>query len=651
MRSLPLSEPARVGRKLRCPQCGCPFTVTAHDLGIAPSPAAHNLAAPPVETRAAPSPIPGQSPSPQPSRGLLLAGILTGLVVFLGGAVALALYFANREPPDSRTASNDPSKDDKDTKDQGGQKARDSNPAATAGGERSPRPSTTELPKEQIVRPSDYEKPRPKPDADPVRDPMAPAPPDPTKFHTSLSAEDQTRANKAIERGVDYLKTNQKLDGTWNGPGHPLGMAALPALTLLECGVPADDKSVQKAAAFVRAHAPGNNATYDIALSILFLDRLGDKKDEPLIKKLGLRLIAGQAASGGWSYKCDLIDPRAEPGFLFVLEQTRPRNPLELFVTGTDGKANLELIGIDQKVKLSPELIDMSTRLDPDGPFRGVLDGVSKLRPDVKAPDSTVPRNDANLTGKERKEKTEATRIAFAKLPPELRRVPALQPPSSMKELPRGDNNKTDNSNTQFAILGVLAAAQHGVPAERAMGLIVQRFRTSQNTDGSFGYHFARGTNMPGEPPMTGAGLIGLAVTHGLTAGVKMEGMAAKGVQDKDIQKALKALSRNIERPLDKAGRPPRRQPINLYFLWTVERVGMLYGLPKINDKDWYHWGAEELLQAQMKDGAWMAGGYPGTSLQTDTCFALLFLKRANLAKDLTVKIQSKLELIIEDKP
>ena len=39
-----------------------------------------------------------------------------------------------------------------------------------------------------------------------------------------------------------------------------------------------------------------------------------------------------------------------------------------------------------------------------------------------------------------------------------------------------------------------------------------------------------------------------------------------------------------------------------------------------------------------------------GSNNTVDTCLALLFLKRANLAKDLTIKI-NKLELITEDKP
>src|SRR5438067_5141638 len=102
-----------------------------------------------------------------------------------------------------------------------------------------------------------------------------------------LPAADQARVDQAIERGVSFLRKAQGPQGTWaDARGRPLGYAALPGLTLLECGVPATDPAVRRAAAFVRRQAPGNDATYEISLAILFLDRLGDPQDEPLIRAL-----------------------------------------------------------------------------------------------------------------------------------------------------------------------------------------------------------------------------------------------------------------------------------------------------------------------------------------------------------------------------
>jgi hypothetical protein len=210
----------------------------------------------------------------------------------------------------------------------------------------------------------------------------------------------------------------------------------------------------------------------------------------------------------------------------------------------------------------------------------------------------------------------------------------------------------TDNSNTQFAILGVWAAGRHGVPMERTLALLVKRFRKSQNDDGSWGYHFSTIEEMRGSPAMTCSGLLGLAVGHGLIAGASSSNRPS--AKDTAIKKGLDALSQHIGRPLGDppgriARRPARRaitrSPINLYFLWSVERVGMLYGLRTIAGKDWYHWGAEMLVDHQDANGGWMCDGYHGTSFQTDTCFALLFLKRANLTRDLTQRLQFLVEV------
>lgn len=95
-----------------------------------------------------------------------------------------------------------------------------------------------------------------------------------------------------------------------------------------------------------------------------------------------------------------------------------------------------------------------------------------------------------------------------------------------------------------------------------------------------------------------------------------------------------------VDRQTAQRPRTKRSEAINLYYLWTVERCGVLYKRRDISGKDWYRWGAELLLDHQTADGSWMAGNYPGSMPITDTCFALLFLKRANLAKELTKKLE-----------
>jgi hypothetical protein len=99
------------------------------------------------------------------------------------------------------------------------------------------------------------------------------------------------------------LRKLQGADGKWPHPH--IGATALAGLTLLVCDVEADDPAVQRAAQAVRHDCPALSHTYSIALAILFLDRLADPDDTPLIESLTVRLLAGQIqASGDWTYSC-----------------------------------------------------------------------------------------------------------------------------------------------------------------------------------------------------------------------------------------------------------------------------------------------------------------------------------------------------------
>ncbi len=144
--------------------------------------------------------------------------------------------------------------------------------------------------------------------------------------HLPLPPQEQEWVNNAIDRGVRYLKKNQQKSGTWAKPntGHRVGYAVLPALTLLECGVPPSDPLIQRAAEYVRTRQGRLNETYELALSILFLDRLGDPRDKQIIQTFALRLVAGQSATGGWGYRCPPLGPKVEKELMTALRYVNP---------------------------------------------------------------------------------------------------------------------------------------------------------------------------------------------------------------------------------------------------------------------------------------------------------------------------------------
>jgi hypothetical protein len=78
-----------------------------------------------------------------------------------------------------------------------------------------------------------------------------------------------------------------------------------------------------------------------------------------------------------------------------------------------------------------------------------------------------------------------------------------------------------------------------------------------------------------------------------------------------------------------------------LYYFWSVERVGVIYGIKQIGGRDWYDLVSKDLVASQQGDGHW-DDAFPGS---IDTCFALLVLKRANIAKDLTEKVEQYFDI------
>ncbi len=426
-----------------------------------------------------------------------------------------------------------------------------------------------------------------------------------------LSKEEQARVEHAIDGGVAYLKRSQGRQGSWAGQWetHTVGYAALPGLTLLECGVPADDPVIRRAAELVRRDGPKLDFTYEISLSILFLDRLGDLKDRELIRTLAVRLIAGQMRTGGWTYGCPLLAKRSQEEILAALHKLDP-----------------------------PELAESTTKRG-EAPLEGVTAGKpsAPVVGDAKQPKSIPTKT--KPTAKKEGQTTEHS----PEVPVALKKLPVFRDPDQMMKqlLSKGRSSDTsDNSNTQFALLALWVAQRHGVPANRSMRMIVRRFQSSQNPDGSWGYGYLFGGGLRERPAMTCVGLLGLAV--GL--GIAPQARAANDQKPADLDRiraGFTALNKSVGKPAGKW----RNQPLtDLYFLWSVERLGVLYSLPTIGENDWYRWGAEMLIANQQKRGYWTGGGYTGSTSTLDTCLALLFLKRANFVPDLTAKLRLKPE-------
>jgi hypothetical protein len=554
------------------------------DHADAPTP----LPAAPVARPAMPAAVPAVRPASRPGAkrnpAVVLVLILVGAVVFLGTGVALAVYcFSGDEKPRADDGPRPPVVENP------GPAKENPNPGKDKKkGDKQPQPSP--LPEERPARNPDRRRQ--------VQERV-----DNTVAVPALPRQERERVDTAIKQGVAYLLKKQNDDGTWtpgrgedrNLEGFKVGYTALAGLTLLECGVKPDDPAIQKTARFIRSEALRTLGTYDLSLAILFLDRLGQGKvndrDKSLIQKLALRLVAGQKISGGWSYQ-------GVP--LTAVEQT-------------------QLLALLQKHK---DTLDSSLDLNEVRRSKLVLEGSDPIPEKLK--NLAVWKKDTT--------------------PPPL----------------DGDRSKltgeSDNSNTQFAVLALWVAKKYDVPLERTLALIVKRFQKGQNEDGSWGYlankHEVVGFHerLPGgkrvertvkNPTMTCAGLLGLAVGMGLSNEVNIKGGGKvprrRAADDPKVKAGLDLLGEFI----GEFNKPWQKVSLtDLYFMWSVERVAVIYNLPQIGGRNWYAWGAEMLVGNQTKDGNWQNGHYPDSTPVIDTCFALLFLKKANLAVDLTSKLQ-----------
>lgn len=419
----------------------------------------------------------------------------------------------------------------------------------------------------------------------------------------SAAAASPKEIDAAIKKGTDALRARytQKITinpaNTNDGVGGP-GITCLSGIAMLEAGVNIADPSLKNIIEAVRNAAYSQTKTYHVSLCLMFLDRLGDPADVPLIQILAVRLLAGQTALGGWHYDCITGVQPADEQFLRAIKP---------------------------------------------------LNGPPRMHPDVEKYAGTL--HPVNTTG--------VTHV------------------------------HDDNSNSQFAILAVWLARKHGVRVDPALETIEKRYMTSQGQNGGWAYPGgAEGLGMlqTSSPSMFCAGLIGMAtaIARREERRAKLEAPKKEEAPKQEAPDPKKssddpffnppATKPKIEpkKPAPKYAEDDRDRIVkaafaglgeivaasaranqgalslkndrhgfhDLYFFWSLERACVIFGVEKLGGLDWYEAGATTLVAAQNADGTW-SGKYP---TEVTTSFAVLFLLRSNLARDLAGGIQRNTE-------
>jgi hypothetical protein len=424
----------------------------------------------------------------------------------------------------------------------------------------------------------------------------------------TINAATPKEIDAAIKRGADWLKANNRGQGVVSDTAYGVGPGCLAGLAMLEAGVPPSDPALKALTDQIRNAAYTQTRTYQVSLCLMFLDRLGEPSDVPLIQILAVRLLVGQTNRGGWTYDC---------------------------VQGQQ---------VDEQTLRAIKPINQQ--------------GPPKLHPDVEK---------------------YAQFLAAAKA--------------------RGNNvvASDDNSNTQFGTIAVWMSRKHGVPVDDALRAIDARFMSTQTASGKWPYSGLGVAPVAGpmvaetsSPAMYCAGLIGLSTGVALREERRNKEAPKKEEPKKDPGNGGNTTPDDPffnppqpkSKPEPKKPAPPktldeRDQRVklafaglgtvlaesakagqgglflktgqhgfhDLYFYWSLERACVIYGVDKVGGVDWYDLGANTLVANQSANGSWGdVGGGTGYNHVVHTSFAVLFLCRSNLARDLSGKVQNSTE-------
>jgi hypothetical protein len=337
-----------------------------------------------------------------------------------------------------------------------------------------------------------------------------------------LAAHAATEAEieQARLKGLEFIKGQQNTDGSWEYASYKTGITALCTLALIENGIPTSDPIVDKGYRYVKKQVGDVKNTYEVALSILLLARVGDRQDKTTIRTLGARLLAGQNRAGGWGYSCPTVEANAL---------------------------------------------------------------------------------------------------------------------SDVKKLDRQDGFG-DNSCTQFGVLGLWVASRYNVPIEDAMAEVASRFLEGQNADGGWGYQpptadKAEAGNTATRNTMSCAGLFSLTVARATRIRQQQKDRTSTGGEQRGEKSTLLA-DPVYSKGFTKVGEFAKgiNNGSGKYFLWSVERIGVLLGLEKLGEADWFAQGSEALVKTQRPDGSWSEG----KEALSDAAFSILFLRKANLGSDIS---------------
>ncbi|MCX7702500.1 MAG: hypothetical protein N2234_00130 [Planctomycetota bacterium] len=442
-----------------------------------------------------------------------------------------------------------------------------------------------------------------------------------------VAGVDQARVKAAVQKGIEFLKSKQNADGSWpvtkRATGFPEGATALCLLALLKGGEPKTSEAVKKALDYL--YKQQFRSTYSVSCLILALAALAESDDVLTEKEIEKEIKAKRTQV--------FIPP----------EEKQKRDFGKLPDVYKDWmKRALEWLLQQQKDVWSyggQYQVGPNARVDASNSQYALLALHAASRCGLTVPDAVFFKI------------VQYFLVAQEQDGPKVKGFPVPIADFDVKELKQLERQILERMRGKF-----IEAVEKG--EEKDVSELLRKVRTEGVTIDESPYRKfggelkdmrARGwgyvlpQNQPEIPKddifckavgsMTCSGVAALAICKANLSG--LSGDLKKAVNEA-IRDGCAWLAHNFA-----VNKNPNCPDWHYYYLYGLERAGILSLVYEFGTHNWYKEGAEFLLGAQRADGSWP--GEEGQQRQVgqliinaaaldetvNTCFAILFLKRA----------------------
>jgi len=186
-----------------------------------------------------------------------------------------------------------------------------------------------------------------------------------------------------------------------------------------------------------------------------------------------------------------------------------------------------------------------------------------------------------------------------------------------------GRARNIDLSNTQYAILGLRRATMAGQPVPAETWERVQKLMREAESDASGEWLYS----YPNENARTRSGMAAIAAASFVIAGKLLDPNVKRAdmLADAQVDRALRTMANRYGRKADYSS-------LDLYTMYSIERVGALYGIAAFDGLPWHEAAEASLLERQNGDGSWgrdPVKWFTSWGRTADTAYALLILRKA----------------------